>query len=353
MEQSGEAPEPEQPAAQPTAPPPPPVSPTASNDPPDGRWFLIAGILVLVVVIGVIAWTSRPDDGLAEVDRSEERFPTPSTLPPKTTPAVASTVVATTTPPVVATPVPTTAPPTVPVTPATTATPTTAAISPASTVPGAEPAASSVPDPADDPNYIAGLIPSVAGFAEFLSTPELATAQVDEMLVTGRHDIAVSDPVASICAAIPMDRPLAVRGRWELDGRRVASTNLERRDTPGFGECLTNDGEALADGSYQYVAADSRGSESAAGGLVVGAARIDQTFRNDGEIDVCAVRIAPSASRYFEVYVYAAQPVTPGAQITITVAAVDQDVEAVGCDDAELASFSFQPAAGTVQSLTP
>ncbi len=107
MEQSGEAPEPEQPATQPPDHLPPPVSPTASGDPPDGRWFLIAGILVLVAVVGVLAWTSRPDDGLAEVERSEERFPTPSTLPPKTTPPVGSTVVATTVPPVVATSLPT------------------------------------------------------------------------------------------------------------------------------------------------------------------------------------------------------------------------------------------------------
>ena len=358
MEQSGEAPEPEQPATQSPDDLSPPVPPTASGDPPDGRWFLIAGILVLVAVVGVIAWTSRPDDGLAEVERSEERFPTPSTLPPKTTPPVGSTVVATTVPPVVATSLPTpvvTPPPTTaPPTPAPTATPTTVAVTPPpGSVPAAVPGASTVPEPTDDPDYIAGLVPNVAGFAEFLSTPELAKAQVDQMLVTGRHDIAVAAPVASICAAIPMDRPLAVRGRWELDGRRVASTDLERRDAPGFGECLSNDGDALGDGSYQYVAADSRGNESAAGGVVVGADPVDQVFRNDGEVDVCAVRIAPSSSRYFEVYVYRAQPIAPGSQITIRVAAVDQDVEAVGCDDTELASFSFQPATGTVQSLTP
>jgi hypothetical protein len=345
VEQSGEAPEPEQPATQPPDDLPPPVPPTASGDPPDGRWFLIAGILVLVAVVGVLAWTSRPDDGLAEVDRNEERFPTPSTLPPKTTPAVVATS---------PTPVVTPPPTTVPAPPAPTASPTTVAVTPPpGSVLGEVPGATTVPDPTDDPDYVTGLVPNVAGFAEFLSSPELAKAQVDQMLASGRHDIAVAAPVASICAAIPMDRPLAVRGRWELDGRRVASTDLERRDAPGFGECLTNDGDALRDGSYQYIASDSRGNESAAGGVVVGATLVDQVFRNDGDVDVCAVRIAPTASRYFEVYVYRAQPIVPGSQITIRAAAVDQDVEAVGCDDTELASFSFQPTVGTVQSLTP
>ena len=41
---------------------------------------------------------------------------------------------------------------------------------------------------------------------------------------------------------------------------------------PGFGECVGNDGELLDDGSYQYIATDADGGESAAGGFVVGAA---------------------------------------------------------------------------------
>ena len=177
-------------------------------------------------------------------------------------------------------------------------------------------------------------------------------AQVEQLLAGARHDIAVPGPVATICAAIPMDRPLAVRGRWEHDGRRVASSDLERRDAPGFGECLTNDGDPLEDGSYQYIGADSNGNESAAGGIVVGAVRVEQEFRNDGDVDICAVRIAPSSSRYFEVYVFTAAPIDPDAAITLPVADVEQDVETVGCDDVELASFSFQPEAGS-PSLAP
>ena len=150
MEQPGEAPEPEQPAAQPTSPLPPPL-PTASDDPgaapatdeadlaeqddgrdgPDGRGFLIAGILALVVVIGASAWMARPDDGLAEIERQEERFPTPTTLaPPTTVPAATSSVPATGAPtptptPSVVAPAPTVTPTSAP-TPATTSPPTPA-----------------------------------------------------------------------------------------------------------------------------------------------------------------------------------------------------------------------------------
>ena len=110
----------------------------------------------------------------------------------------------------------------------------------------------------------------------------------------------------------------------------------------------------LVAGSYQYVAIDSEGHESAAGGIVIGAPRIDQPFTNNGDEPVCRVRIAPSVSRYFEVYVYSAQPITRGAQVTIPVAAVRQDVETVGCQpgtDDVLAKFSFDPNPVNVQSL--
>lgn len=347
MEQSGEAPEPEQPAAQPTSSLPPPTSPPVSAEPgpPDQRGFLIAGILALVLVVGAIAWMARPADGLVEVDRDAERFPSPTTVPlPTTLPVPPSVAPATVTPVVVTAPPPTAA-----------ATTTVPVAVPGSTVQGEAlgTTTATIAMPPDDPDQIATLVPNLAAFAEFLSTPELAKAEVDQMLSTGRHDIAVAGPVASICAAIPMDRPLAARGRWERDGRRIASTDLDRRDAPGFGECLTDDGDALDDGSYQYIAADSNGNESAAGGIVVGSARIDQRLRNDGVGDICSVRIAPSVSRYFEVYVYAARPITPGTEITLAVAELEQDVETVGCDDELLASFSFQPAAATVQSLTP
>ena len=50
---------------------------------------------------------------------------------------------------------------------------------------------------------------------------------------------------------------------------------------------------------------------------------------------------------------FTADPIAPGATVTLPVADVEQDVETVGCDDEELASFSFRPAADTVQSLAP
>jgi hypothetical protein len=209
---------------------------------------------------------------------------------------------------------------------------------------------------AGDVNYISQLVPNLAAFPDYLSTADAAKAQIDQLLASGRHDVAVPGPVDTVCASVRMGEPLAVKSRWERDGRRIASSDLGRRDAPGFGECLGNEGKALADGSYQYIAIDSEGHESAAGGIVIGAARVDQPFVNDGDETVCMVRIAPSQSRYFEVYVYTAQPIAKGATVSIPVAAVRQDVETVGCNrgaDEVLAKFSFTPQPGAPQSLRP
>ena len=152
--------------------------------------------------------------------------------------------------------------------------------------------------------------------------------------------------------------PLAVNSRWERDGRRIASSDLGRRDAPGFGECLGNDGDPLEDGSYQYVAIDSEGHESAAGGIVVGAVRLDQVFTNNTSVPVCAIRVAPSVSRYFEVYVYTASPIAPrrlghGAGRRRRPGRRDGRLPRRGRPTAALATFSFDPQPGVPQPLKP
>ena len=73
-------------------------------------------------------------------------------------------------------------------------------------------------------------------------------------------------------------------------------------------------------------------------------------FTNNTSAPVCAIRVAPSVSRYFEVYVYTASPIAPGGSVTVPIADVGQDVETVGCragdDDGAIATFSFDPHAG-------
>jgi len=358
-------------AVQPAPPAQQPNEPAGPGEGPDRRGFVIVAVLALVVIAAIIAWSIGRRDAGDAIARDEERFPSPTTVAPPTTEVAPTTAglpastelpatVAVTPPPTEppTTPAPTappTAAPTAPPTAAPTAAPTTiAGVPPATLPPGV--GTTTLPPPTD-PDIIGRLVPNLAAYAQFLTTPEQAKVEIDQLLATGRHDVAAPGPVATICAAVRMDVPLAVNSRWERDGRRIASSDLGRRDAPGFGECLGNDGDPLDDGSYQYVAIDSEGHESAAGGIVVGAVRIDQVFTNNTRAPVCAIRVAPSVSRYFEVYVYTASPIPPGGSVTVPVADVGQDVETVGCragdGDGAIATFSFDPAPGVPQPLKP
>jgi hypothetical protein len=324
---------------------------------PPGGPLVVIGVLLVVALIGLVAWTTRGDDALQTVERAGERFPdtttaTESSLPP-TTAVVEPATVAPSMPP--ATPQPT-PPPTEP--PQITA--------PPSTVPPIEAPATSVPstsapvlsDPAPPPALagpsVGDLVPYVAAFAEPLATPDAVRAQIGQLLTSPRHDVASASEVVALCAIVPLEGPIAVAGRWEHDGRPVASADAVGRDAPGFGDCVGNDGEPLDDGSYQFIAVDAEGVESAAGGFVVGAERVEQRFTNNADGPVCGVRIAPATSRWFEVYVFDEDPLAPGATITLPVAAVDQDVETMSCRKGEvLATFGFRPDPDREQPLQP
>ena len=74
---------------------------------------------------------------------------------------------------------------------------------------------------------------------------------------------------------------------------------------------------------------------------------------NDGDEDVCTVLVAPSTSRYFEAYVFDADPIGPGAIVTLPVADVRQDVRTLSCNPQEiLGEFDFDPSRA-VQALAP
>ena len=76
-----------------------------------------------------------------------------------------------------------------------------------------------------------------------------------------------------------------------------------------------------------------------------------------GSVPVCSIRVAPSVSRYFEVYVYTASPIPTGGSVTVPVGDLIQDVETVGCragdDEGAIATFSFDPQPGVPQPLKP
>jgi hypothetical protein len=198
------------------------------------------------------------------------------------------------------------------------------------------------------------LVPNLAGHREFAGRPDQRQTLIDGLLASPRHDVASRQPIATLCAVVALDGPIRLGGRWEVDGRPLASSDPIDVGPPGFGECVDADGDALADGAYQFVAVDPSGASSAAGTFVVGADPIGQAFRNNGDEDVCAVLVGPASASFYEAFRLGAAPIEPGAMVTIVLGSVRQDVRTIGCDGEEvLAEFSFDPSADEAQDLMP
>ncbi len=376
MEQDGGASEPnetepeqEDPGGSPPEEPPPSSTGTGSDGP--WRLLVIGGAVAAVAVIAAIAFTVGGDGDLASPPVSDGgdlgiTLPTgdsstsvaataPETSAPTPEPTSAPTEVPSTIP---TTPPPATAAPTS-AGPTTTAGPTT--VGPTTVAPTTTPGATTVPTstvpPAGAAVSIDSIVPNIAASPRHLSTPQAVQATIDELLQSGgRHDIALPGRVDTLCATVALDGPIELSGRWERDGDVIAETSTVLRSAPGFGDCIDNDGGPLDPGSYQYIATDVDGTDSAAANFVVGGVRVDQQFVNNGDEPVCAVFVAPSTSDYFEDFVFAS-PLPPAASVMIPIADVPQDVEVLGClgqnDDRVLSDFDFNPTRGEPQALFP
>jgi hypothetical protein len=345
-------------------------SPPAEAAPPaEGprRLLVVGGAIAVVAVIAAIAFTVGGSGELGAPPASDDGELGGITLPtgdsstsvadtaePTAAPTPAPTPAASTSPPAT-TPVPTTPPPTPPPTPAPTSVPTTApATAPPTTVaPGASGATTTVPGAVS----IDSIVPNIAASRRHLSTPQEVQATIDQLLqIGGRHDVAIPGRVDTLCATVQLAGPIELSGRWEFEGDVIDETGVVLRSAPGFGDCLDNDGGPLEQGSYQYIATDVRGTDSAAATFYVGGVRIDQQFVNNGDEPVCAVFVAPSTSDYFEDFVFPS-PLPPAASVLIPIADVPQDVEVLGClgqnDERVLSDFDFNPTRGEPQLLFP
>jgi hypothetical protein len=343
----------------------PPAEPPGAPAERPRRLLVIGGVIAAVGVIAAISYTvggggdlgsPPPDDGLGIT------LPDASSSAPAVPTSADSTTVATTVPPTTAPPTtvgPTTAAPTT-VAP-TTAAPTT--VSPTSVAPST-PAAGGGPtttEPAADDVSIESIVPDLAASRRYLATPGQVQSLIDRLIARGgRHDVALSGNVPTLCATVVLSGPIELSGRWERDGDEIDETSIVLRPAPGFGDCIDNDGQPLEPGAYQYIATDEDGTDSAVGTFVVGAARLDQQFVNNGEEDVCAVLVAPSTTDFFEDFVFSS-PMRPGSSVIIPIADVSQDVEVWGCagaaDDDDTtptrSDFDFDPTPGEPQLLDP
>jgi len=206
--------------------------------------------------------------------------------------------------------------------------------------------------PATITGPVGRIVPNVVAFTTAPSVGR-RESELYDALTTGRHDVAVDAPVRALCATAALDTSAELVGRWERNGAELAATDASTLRPPGFADCIEGDGEPLADGTYQFVVEDGDGQHSAAATTVLGAEVVAQTFVNDGEAPICALRLAPAAAGRFQLYDASAAPIVPGASVTLELADVRQAVQPVGCDDAAppFDEHEFRPDAGALRAL--
>jgi len=209
-------------------------------------------------------------------------------------------------------------------------------------------------DASDEPSPpvegpVGELVPFVVALAEPPSSP--GAPEVLAALNGGRHDIAVDTDVSALCATVALDEDVSLAGWWELNGETVASTSTSDLTAPGFADCVTADGEALPDGTYQFVVADDD-AVSAPGTVVLGAAAVAQQFLNETDEPLCQLRLAPLQADFFDVFDTSAAPIEPDGSITLALADVRYRLEAVACDGGDVVSRrQIRPDASAVRTI--
>jgi len=349
-------------------------SPQPADEGGPSQIAIAIAVVAVLAILGFGGWliirdddepgrsTERAGAPTAPEDSAEQSGPAtsarPTTTPPTTTTAPTVPTVSTVPPQTV----PVTGPPVVvppPLIPESTTPETVAAdTTPVETVASSSTVAAGAPgrptvDSRPEPVRLQDLVPNVAAEREVAGSPQQRQTVIEQLLAGPRHDVASRQPVAMLCATLSLDRPIRLGGRWQVDGRPLASIDPADVGPPGFGECVDADGERLPDGAYQFVAVDASGDTSAAGTFVAGADPLDQPFRNNGDGEVCAVLVGPSTATYYEAY-QLDTAMASGELVTIPLASVRQDVRTIGCQgDEVLAEFSFDPTASRVQDLVP
>jgi hypothetical protein len=283
-----------------------------------------AAIGLAITASTIVAAATAPRAGAG---RAPEHAAGPTTAAPAAPPSTAPTA------------------PTAPTTVAPTAAPgaTSTAAAPLPTLPEPE---SEAADP------VRTVVPSVVVIASVLTDDADENDAIARALLDPAPSIAVENAPGTICVVVPVAAPLMAGGRWERNGEPISSSDLTRRDPPGYGECLPNpDGEPFRDGVYQYVAVGPTGALSAAGTVVIGVATVVVWLLNDGDEAACLVHMSPLAADFYEA-MSTDGPLAPGQAMAVRVADVDQDVRVFGCPpDEVLRTFRISPEAGRYVDL--
>jgi len=189
-----------------------------------------------------------------------------------------------------------------------------------------------------------GLFVHLESFPEVLAEDELDATIERIGLAEGNNPVSTADPVLNLCAAIPVDTPVAATVTWSLDNSTLSEGAERAFATPADGNCINNSGEPFADGVYEVSFSDAAGTMSGVALFTVGAETVNQEFLTDTDADMCAVELAPTAAGFFQSFeVNGGEAIIPGDSILIDIADVEHEIRSVDCDGNPADSFFATP----------
>ncbi len=228
--------------------------------------------------------------------------------------------------------------------------PTVETTEPVVTPPPTE-ATTTVPEVVAD-GTVDGLFVHVEAFPAVIADGDLDSTIQRIGLAEGNNPVSSVDPVLNLCAAIPVEMPVAATVTWSMDNETLSEGAERVFATPADGNCINNNGEPFANGSYEVSFTDADGSTSGVALFSIGVATVTQEFLNDTGADLCAVEIAPSTAGFFQSFeLTSGEPLVPGDSILIDMADTEHEFRGIDCADAPLESFFGSPGADPI-SLT-
>jgi hypothetical protein len=163
------------------------------------------------------------------------------------------------------------------------------------------------------------------------------------------NPVSTTDDVLNLCAAIPIDSPVNASVEWFRDNESVSTGVSRRMETPADGNCINNNGEPLAAGSYEVKFTDDAGGITTVALFTVGAGTRSQTFVNNTGQELCSIDVSPTTAGFYQSFeLTTGEPLADGESIDIDVAEVEQEGRGIDCNEDPLTTFVFTPADGEI-----
>lgn len=229
--------------------------------------------------------------------------------------------------------------------------PTTTTTEPVTTPPPTDAPTTTAPVVLD--GTVDGLFVHLESFPEVLAEGDLDATIQRIGLAEGNNPVSSADPVLNLCAAIPVDTPVAATVTWLLDNEPLSEGAERAFAMPSDGNCINNSGEPLASGAYEVSFTDSAGAMSGVALFTVGAETVNQEFLNDTDADLCAVELGPTAAGFYQSFeVNGGEAIVPGDSILIDIADVEHEIRSVDCDGNPAESFFATPSPDPIGVLS-